>query len=103
MLGGQVDGGDLDALTGEGHRVVTRPGAEVDQVAPSLVPEALKEATPEVGAALTEPPLLTLRSLSVVEGDHILFERRMGDHFSRNLDPHNQTKQASRPSAEVPD
>jgi hypothetical protein len=69
VLGGEVDGGDLDAFTGEGDRVVTRPGAKVDQGAASLVPEALKEAIPEVGAALTEPPLLALRSLGVVEGD----------------------------------
>lgn len=82
MLGGQVYGGDLDAFTGEGDRVVTRPGAKIDQGAASLVPEALKEAIPEVGAALTEPPLLALRSLGVVEGDKSLFERWMGDHFS---------------------
>jgi hypothetical protein len=40
--------------------------------------------------------------LGVVEGDKSLFERWMGDHFSKNLDAHNKTEQASRPSAYVP-
>ena len=75
MLGGQVDGGDLDAFSGEGGGVVTRPGAEFDQGVASLVSETPKEAIPEVGAAITEPALLALRSLSVVKGDKRLLER----------------------------
>lgn len=54
---------------------MTRPGAEIDQGAASLVPEAPKETIPEVGAALTKPSLLALRSLSVVEGHKGIFER----------------------------
>jgi hypothetical protein len=88
----QVDSGDLDAFSGEADRVVTWPGPQVDQGAASLVLEALKEAIPEAGATLTEPPLLTLRSLSVVESDKLLFERWMGHDSSTNLHAHNKMR-----------